>query len=78
MSVVVLTFRHIQCLHLICAAVAWVLLSSETQAQPQIILDPDCLSDYLSLITMIKKTRLHKKAEISNRNIKNNLQFQQF
>ena len=29
--------------------VAWVLVSSGTQIQPQIILDPDYLPDYLSI-----------------------------
>ena len=29
-------FRHIQCLHLMYAEVAWVLVSSGTQVQPQI------------------------------------------
>ena len=29
--------------------VAWVLVSSETQVQPQIELDPDYLPDYLSV-----------------------------
>ena len=29
--------------------VAWVLLSSGTQVQPQIILELDCLPDYLSV-----------------------------
>ena len=29
--------------------VAWVLVPSGTQVQPQIILDPDCLPDYLSV-----------------------------
>ena len=29
--------------------VAWVLVSSGIQVQPQIILDPDYLSDYLSV-----------------------------
>ena len=28
---------------------AWVLLSSGTEAQPQIILEPDYLPDYLSV-----------------------------
>ena len=28
---------------------AWVLVSSRTQDQPQIILDPDYLPDYLSV-----------------------------
>ena len=29
------------------AEVAWVLVSSGTQVQPQILLDPDYLPDYL-------------------------------
>ena len=45
----ILTFRHIQCLHLMYAEVAWVLVSSGTQVQPQIIIDPDYLPDYLSI-----------------------------
>ena len=45
----ILTFRHIQCLHLMYAEVAWVLVSSGTQVQPQVILDPDYLPDYLSV-----------------------------
>ena len=31
------------------AEVAWVLVSSGTQVQPQIILDPDYLPDYFSV-----------------------------
>ena len=31
------------------AEVAWVLVSSGTQVQPEIILDPDYLPDYLSV-----------------------------
>ena len=46
---VVLIFRHILCLHLMNSEVAWVLLSSGTQVQPQVILDPDYLPDYLSV-----------------------------
>ena len=45
----ILTFRHIQCLHLMYAEIAWVLVSSGTQVQPQVILDPDYLPDYLSV-----------------------------
>ena len=45
----VLIFRHIQCLHLMYAEVAWVLVSSGTQVQPQVILDPGYLPDYLSV-----------------------------
>ena len=43
----ILTFRHIQCLHLMYAEVAWVLVSLGTQVQPQVILDPDYLPGYL-------------------------------
>ena len=39
--------RNNQCLHLMNSEVAWVLVSLGTQAQPQIMLDPDHLSDYL-------------------------------
>ena len=46
-NTVVLIFRHIQCLHLMNSEVAWVLISSGTQVQPQIILDPGYLPDYL-------------------------------
>ena len=45
----ILTFRHIQRLHLMYAEVDWVLVSSGTRVQPQIILDPDYLPDYLSV-----------------------------
>ena len=43
---IVLTFQHIQCLHLMCSEAAWVLLSSGTQVQSQIILDPDYLLSF--------------------------------
>ena len=43
----VLVFRHIQCLHLMNSTIAWVLVSLRTQVQP--IIDPDYLSDYLSV-----------------------------
>ena len=48
-NTVVLIFRHIQCLHLMNSEVAWVITSSGTQVQSQIILDPDYLPDYLSV-----------------------------
>ena len=48
-STVALIFCHIQCLHLMYSKVAFVLVSSEAQVQPQIILDPDYLPDYLSV-----------------------------
>ena len=40
---------HIQCLHLMYAEVAWELVSSRTQVQLQIIINPDYLPDYLSV-----------------------------
>ena len=48
-NTVVLIFRHSQRLHLMYSEVALVLLSSGTQVQPQIILDPDYLLDYPSV-----------------------------
>ena len=45
----ILTFRHIQCLHLMYDEVAWELVYLGTQVQPQIILNPDYLPDYLSV-----------------------------
>ena len=48
-NAVVLIFRHIQCLHFMYSEVAWVLVSLETQVQPQIILDPDYVLGYLSV-----------------------------
>ena len=44
----ILTFIYIQCLHLMYVEVAWELVSSGTQVQPQIILHLDYLPDYLS------------------------------
>ena len=44
----ILTFRHIQCLHFMYVEVAWVLPSSGTQAELQVIIDRDYLPDYLS------------------------------
>ena len=43
------TFQHIQCLHLMYAEIVWVLVSLGTQVQPQIIPNPDYLTDYLSV-----------------------------
>ena len=56
----ILTFHHVQCLHLMYAEVAWVLVSSGTQVHPQIILDPHYLPDYLFVsddyeVTMITR-----------------------
>ena len=45
---IVFIFRYIQCL-LMYSKVAWVLLSSGTQVQPLVILDPAYLPNYLSV-----------------------------
>ena len=44
-NTVVLIFWHIQCLHLMNSEVAWELISSGSQTQPQTILDRDYPSD---------------------------------
>ena len=48
-TTVTLILQHIYCLHLMNSDLAWVLVSSGTQIQPQMILDPDYLPDYLSV-----------------------------
>ena len=48
-NTVVLIFRHIKCLDLMNSEVPWVLVSSGTRVQPQIILGPDYLPDNLYL-----------------------------
>ena len=45
----ILIFRHIKGLHLMYTELAWILVSSGTQVQPQIILDPSHFSDYPSV-----------------------------
>ena len=45
-NTVVLSFWYIQCLY---SEVAWVLVSSGTQVQQRIILDPDYFPKYLSV-----------------------------
>ena len=46
-NTVALIFWYFQCLHLMYSEVAWVLVSSGTQVQSQIILEPDYLPDHL-------------------------------
>ena len=60
----ILTFQHIQCLHLMYAEVAWVLVSSGTQVQPQIILDSDHLRDYLSVSYDYLKRNMEKNLKL--------------
>ena len=48
-NTVLLISRHIQCLHLMNSEVVWVIVYSGTQVQPQIIVNPDYLPDFLSL-----------------------------
>ena len=52
-------FRHIQCLHLMYSEVTWVLVSSGTQAQPQIILDPEYLPNYLPVSYDYGNSQIH-------------------
>ena len=47
-NTIVLILRYIQCL-LIYSEAAWVLVSSGTPVQPQVILHPTYLPDYLSI-----------------------------
>ena len=46
---VVLIFRYIQYLHMMNSVVECLLVSSRTQVQPKIILNPYYLPDYLSV-----------------------------
>ena len=48
-NTVVLIFQYFQCLRLIYFEVICELVSLGTQVQPQIILEPDYLPDYLSV-----------------------------
>ena len=48
-ALTILTFQHLQYLHLISAEVAWVLVFSGTQVQPEIIPDPDYVPGHLSV-----------------------------
>ena len=42
-------FWQIQCLHLMYSEATWVLVSFGTRVQPQMVLDPVYLPDYLSV-----------------------------
>ena len=56
------------------AEVAWVLVSSGTQVQPQIILDPDYLPDYLSVFYDYSYTQMcNYREEFVFRTISNQL-----
>ena len=48
-NIVRLIFQHIQYLHLVNSEAAWVLVYLRTPVRPQLILNPDYLSDYLSV-----------------------------
>ena len=63
-NTVVLIFRHIQCLHLMNSEVAWVLVLLGTQVQPQIIVSPDYLPDYLSVFYEINCQKDRRKNEV--------------
>ena len=55
------------------AEVAWVLVSSGTQVQPQVILDPDHLPGYLSISYDDANSKLKIKVylELPTRKLKN-------
>ena len=62
-NTVVLILRHIQSLHLMNSEVAWVLVSSGSQVQSPIVLDPDYIPDYLSVsynYDQLKKVSIEK------------------
>ena len=67
----ILTFRHIHRLHLMYAGVAWALVSSGTQVQLQVILDPDYLPDY----NHWKKYMRHTLVSLWNGAIRKNFYF---
>ena len=48
-NTVIMIFWEIQCLHLMNFEVAQILVFSRTQVQPQTILSPEYLPDYLSV-----------------------------
>ena len=74
----IMTFRYIQSLHLMYTG---VLISSGTQVQPQVILDPDYLPDCLSVsydyvhvssnISRIKGNQTMKFGQLIKYNMKN-------
>ena len=53
----ILTFLHIQCLHLMYDEVAWVLVSLGTQVQPQIIPDPDYFQTIFPFLMVMFKCK---------------------
>ena len=64
----ILTFQHIQCLHLIYAEEAWVLVASGTHVQPQVMLDADYLPDYLSIsYDYVKTNKQEEKARLTQK-----------
>ena len=64
----ILTFRHIQSLHLMYVEVAWVLVSLGTQVQPHVILDPDYL--FVSYETIIW-IMIYEQYGLSDNNLQN-------
>ena len=72
-ALTILTSLHIQCLHMMYTEVGWVLVSSGTQVQPQVILDPDHLPGYLSISYDDANSKLKIKVylELPTRKLKN-------
>ena len=62
----VLIFQHIECLHLMYSEVAWILVFSGTQVQPQIILDLDHLPDYSYEYVLFKSFFLYDQKVNTN------------
>ena len=53
---------------MIYAEEAWVLVSSGTHVQPQVMLDPDYLPDYLSIsYDYVKTNKQEKKARLTQK-----------
>ena len=65
-ALTILTFLHIQCLHLMYAEVAWVLVSSGTQVRQQIIVNPDYFRDYLSVSYDYGETKKKEPNDLQN------------
>ena len=61
----ILIFRQNQCLHLMYAKIAWVLVSSVTQVQSQVILDIDYLPDYISVSYDYVNTKCHSLVQFA-------------
>ena len=62
--------QHIQCSNLINSDVVWVPVSSETQVEAQIILDPDDLPDYFSFLMTMHRRSEPREVQLLRKKIK--------